>query len=403
MQLDGKTKQSIRPISEPPPPPLPESPPPASPFGSTPSIGDELISAFTAEEVDQILNCGLDLINHKQNSSVAHKSRNLDDYEQPIGAPPLDQSTTGSDRITPPPGFVDNEPEVKVAPNYETVDSDSGSECVSAATTSGPETPKKADMSSVSASNTCSPPLTGSLTRARSPLPVERRLSVNLNSSIGSRPLSVVSPDSKLKGWRPLSSSMLQLPTEFGRPKLPRNRIDSTVNSSTLSQPRFVVRNLPTRLKSLPEILSSRINLSERIYGSNDESGNKDGSNANNEMALRPLPPLPLQHYPWYHDIEREQATVMLSQLGKEGAFLVRKSKRAGDSNPFSLTIFHGGKVFNLNIRRREDRLFALGKQKDKEKVRTFVNLIFYLIFYLILIIFLHFFLFFRLSNRFHN
>lgn len=392
--VDSLTKQTVRPLSEPPPPPLPESPPPKSPFGSTCSIGEELISAFTAEEVDQILNCGgLELSDGQSQAAQSKaKNRNLDDYEQPIGANGVETSAEhsngSSDRITPPPGFVDTEPESsKIAPNYETLDSDSGSENSSTAAQNKtmPETPSKSDQPTIGACSSQSN--TGSLNRCRSPTSVERRLSISLAGSIGSRPLSVVSMDTKIKSWRPLSSSMLQLPTEFGRPKLPRNRIDSNAGPaiiSTLSQPRFVVRNLPTRLKSLPEILSSRINLAERIYGSNDESkdivtpSSPSGSTnapttstatSNSEMALRPLPPLPLQHYLWYHDIERDQATALLTQLGKEGAFLVRKSKRAGDSNPYSLTIFHGGKVFNLNIRRREDRLFALGKQKDKEKV----------------------------------
>lgn len=51
---------------------------------------------------------------------------------------------------------------------------------------------------------------------------------------------------------------------------------------------------------------------------------------------------------------------------------MVRTSKRAGNNSPYSLSIYHDGKCFNLNIRKRDDGLYALGKEKDKEKVITF-------------------------------
>lgn len=53
----------------------------------------------------------------------------------------------------------------------------------------------------------------------------------------------------------------------------------------------------------------------------------------------------------------------------EDGAYLVRESKRAGKSNPYTLTIFHDGRVFHLNIRKRPDGLYALGKEKPREKV----------------------------------
>lgn len=53
----------------------------------------------------------------------------------------------------------------------------------------------------------------------------------------------------------------------------------------------------------------------------------------------------------------------------EDGAYLVRESKRAGKSNPYTLTIYHNGRVFHLNIRKRTDGLYALGKEKSREKV----------------------------------
>lgn len=79
-----------------------------------------------------------------------------------------------------------------------------------------------------------------------------------------------------------------------------------------------------------------------------------------------------MQSYPWYHEIERQDAEEVIKSLNESGSFLVRPSKRAGIDNPFSLTILHDEKLFHLNIRHRPDNSFALGKEKKKEKVRHF-------------------------------
>jgi hypothetical protein len=76
-----------------------------------------------------------------------------------------------------------------------------------------------------------------------------------------------------------------------------------------------------------------------------------------------------LRDYSWFHNVEREDAEALLMTQDQDGAYLVRESKRAGKSNPFTLTIFHNGRVFHLNIRKRPDGLYALGKEKPREKV----------------------------------
>ncbi|CAG2175262.1 unnamed protein product, partial [Oppiella nova] len=89
-------------------------------------------------------------------------------------------------------------------------------------------------------------------------------------------------------------------------------------------------------------------------------------------ISARPLPPLPspphtlspshtfasnesLNDYEWYHSVEREDAEALLLTQEEDGAYLVRESKRAGKCNPYTLTIFHNGRVFHLNIRKRPD------------------------------------------------
>ena len=198
---------------------------------------------------------------------------------------------------------------------------------------------------------------------------------------------------SSLTSTNKLTTSMIALPSN--KPKLPiKNKIDFlNANSSRL---------LPTKLKSLPEIFTSKINNHQKLLYSlaNEKNLFKSTSLvnqikcqkqhqqhinsyqqvnqqlANQQQQLgsitnRPLPPLPLISFSWFHDLERETASNLLmnNKFAKEGSYLVRTSKRAGSNSPYSLSVYHDGKVFNLNIRKREDGLFALGKEKDKEKV----------------------------------
>jgi len=54
----------------------------------------------------------------------------------------------------------------------------------------------------------------------------------------------------------------------------------------------------------------------------------------------------------------------------QEGAFLVRAS--VGDAGfPYTICVLHKGEAYNIRIRRREDRKFALGQKKDKETVSS--------------------------------
>lgn len=96
----------------------------------------------------------------------------------------------------------------------------------------------------------------------------------------------------------------------------------------------------------------------------------------------RPLPPIPkeesveelmLPSFSWFHDLERNEAEKILKQINTDGVYLVRRSKRAGLSSPYTLTLYHNGRIFHLNVRRRADGLYALGMEKYKEKVMTAV------------------------------
>ncbi|XP_050714403.1 B-cell linker protein-like isoform X3 [Eriocheir sinensis] len=73
---------------------------------------------------------------------------------------------------------------------------------------------------------------------------------------------------------------------------------------------------------------------------------------------------------PYFQFISRAKAKELVMQ-GKEGTFLIRPSTRT--KMPFTLTVKHDDRYYNINIRQRPDRLFALGYEKASE--RTFSSI----------------------------
>lgn len=94
------------------------------------------------------------------------------------------------------------------------------------------------------------------------------------------------------------------------------------------------------------------------------------------KVSLRPLPATPpmsikenLAKYPWFQDISREEAENSVSLGGKNGTYLVRRSKNGGPQAPFTLTLYFQGSTYNLNIRHLPNDKFILGKKKSNEMV----------------------------------
>ncbi|XP_064599720.1 bromodomain-containing protein 4-like isoform X2 [Liolophura sinensis] len=80
-------------------------------------------------------------------------------------------------------------------------------------------------------------------------------------------------------------------------------------------------------------------------------------------------PPDPLDMYPWYHGmIERDETRNRLNSEPGDGVFLVRKSRKGSDTQPYTLVILYEEHFFNLKIRcRPEDQKIALGEEKRGE------------------------------------
>jgi hypothetical protein len=77
-----------------------------------------------------------------------------------------------------------------------------------------------------------------------------------------------------------------------------------------------------------------------------------------------------LQGYSWYIGVNsREQAEKIVKRDGQNGSFVVRNSQHGGPGMPYTLTIFHQGYIFHIQIRSLPDRrgLFAVGTEKVNE------------------------------------
>ncbi|XP_011871654.1 PREDICTED: lymphocyte cytosolic protein 2-like isoform X2 [Vollenhovia emeryi] len=100
------------------------------------------------------------------------------------------------------------------------------------------------------------------------------------------------------------------------------------------------------------------------------------GSNTSlsTERATRPLPPPPeRQSYvdkPWYHNITREQAMILIRERTysnqQDGYFLLRPST-TNPGNPLALVLWYRDRVYNVPVRRRNDNRYALGSAKVNE------------------------------------
>ena len=54
----------------------------------------------------------------------------------------------------------------------------------------------------------------------------------------------------------------------------------------------------------------------------------------------------------------------------KDGTFLVRKSVKGGEQQPYTLVVLYQRHIYNLKVRVRQDGQVALGNEKDDELVR---------------------------------
>ncbi|KAL6445839.1 hypothetical protein ACFW04_000922 [Cataglyphis niger] len=101
------------------------------------------------------------------------------------------------------------------------------------------------------------------------------------------------------------------------------------------------------------------------------------GSNTSlsTERATRPLPPPPDRQSfvdkPWYHNVTREQAAVLIKEQGtysnpQDGYFLLRPST-TNIGNPLALVLWYRDRVYNVPVRKRIDNRYALGTAKVNE------------------------------------
>ncbi|XP_035214474.1 B-cell linker protein-like isoform X2 [Stegodyphus dumicola] len=73
----------------------------------------------------------------------------------------------------------------------------------------------------------------------------------------------------------------------------------------------------------------------------------------------------------WFHDLNAVQAQVRLLNMKQNGAFLVRYSSKPTIEIPYTMCVAFDGRVLNSHIRLKSNGYYALGKEKEGEKVYT--------------------------------
>ncbi|XP_012061542.1 PREDICTED: lymphocyte cytosolic protein 2-like [Atta cephalotes] len=123
---------------------------------------------------------------------------------------------------------------------------------------------------------------------------------------------------------------------------------------------------LPSRTRSEKERLPDKKSATLPHAGSN--------TSMSTERATRPLPPPPERSYidkPWFHNISRDQAIILIKEQGtysnpQDGYFLLRPST-TNLGNPLTLVLWYKDRVYNVPVRKRSDNRYALGSAKVNE------------------------------------
>lgn len=76
----------------------------------------------------------------------------------------------------------------------------------------------------------------------------------------------------------------------------------------------------------------------------------------------------PLLKERWYFgEIDRMVGNDKLKKVGVNGSFLLRKSTKGGNNQPYTLMVLYNDHIYNLKIRERNDGRMAIGEEKPDE------------------------------------
>lgn len=99
---------------------------------------------------------------------------------------------------------------------------------------------------------------------------------------------------------------------------------------------------------------------------SNNEEHDNDSDGEIYDEAFSKNDPM-LIHDWYFGEIERDKGNQLLKTKSSDGTYLVRKSTRGGDNQPYTLMVMYNSHIYNLKIRIRYDTRFALGEEKADE------------------------------------
>uniref|UniRef100_A0A8D8XTC5 SH2 domain-containing protein n=2 Tax=Cacopsylla melanoneura TaxID=428564 RepID=A0A8D8XTC5_9HEMI len=95
----------------------------------------------------------------------------------------------------------------------------------------------------------------------------------------------------------------------------------------------------------------------------NSNSDSKRTSSSTSSVKQKTNYEVSVTKMAWFHSVNRERAVQMVA-AGGEGCFLVRPSS---SKEPLTLTLWYGGRAYNIFIRKRDDNKIGLGTFKPNE------------------------------------
>lgn len=129
---------------------------------------------------------------------------------------------------------------------------------------------------------------------------------------------------------------------------------------------------VPTAKKSLPALPSNPVDDAPQCLAPPPPIGTNGSISAmpvlvmgdGDTIEMTPLY-LQIKDRSYFHPITRKESKSILENV-PDGTFLMRPSKRQSN-NPLTLCLRYNGKTYNINVRERPDKTFALGMEKPNE------------------------------------
>lgn len=168
-------------------------------------------------------------------------------------------------------------------------------------------------------------------------------------------------PDDKsIPSHRDVSDSLPPLPSPVNEdlPPLPPPLSEIPAHNRDLPPPPPTNPAMPQDLPPRGKDGYTQVNVGE------EQNNNEDQDIYDDALSFED----PLLREKWYFgEIDRVVGSEKLKKFNQNGAYLLRKSTKGGNKQPYTLMVINENHVYNLKIRERNDKRVALGEEKPDE------------------------------------